>query len=143
MDGSVRWTQALNNTTEFCGLAVWILPVSSGESWTLSNEQSCPSGLGYCCSVLGSTSPHSVKEGGTHEGLALLLQIKRMTWICGLSSLTASFKLLILKQDKQRINNLAEHREPDSSQGKGNREASAASLPGGWVRISPTSCPAP
>lgn len=31
--------------------------------------------------------------------------------------LTASFKLLILKQDKQRINNLAEHREPGSSQG--------------------------
>lgn len=31
--------------------------------------------------------------------------------------LTASFKLLILKQDKQRINNLAEHREPVSSQG--------------------------
>lgn len=93
--------------------------------------------------MLGSTNPHSVKEGGTQEGLALLLQIKRMTWICSLSSLTASFKLLILKQDKQRINNLAEHRESGSSQGKGNREASAASLPGSWVRISPTPLPLP
>lgn len=61
--------------------------------------------------------------------MALLLQIKRMTRICGLSSLAASFKLLILKQDKQRINNLAEHRQPGSSQVKGSRETSAASSP--------------
>jgi len=78
-----------------------------------------PGWAGYRCSMLGSTSPHSANEGGTQAGLALLLQIKRVTWICGLSSLTASFKLLILQQDKQRINNLVEHREPGSSQGKG------------------------
>lgn len=80
------------------------------------------------------------REG--RKRLASLLQIKRMTWICGLSSWTASFKLLILKQDKQRINDLVEHREPGSSQGKGSREATAASpppalRPGNRVPLSP------
>lgn len=75
--------------------------------------------LGCGCSMLGAQALSLVWREGTQEGLALLLQIKRMTWIRGLSSLTASFKLLILKQDKQRINNLAEHRERSSSQSKG------------------------
>lgn len=100
--------------------------------------------LGHHCSLWDHM--HTLRS---REGLALLLQIKRMTWICGLSSLAASFKLLILKQDKQRINNLVEHRESGSPQGKGSREASAASPhpSHSWVRALPQpwcpACPSP
>lgn len=66
-----------------------------------------------------------------------------MTRICGLSSLAASFKLLILKQDKQRINNLAEHRQPGSSQVKGSREASAASSPPRPQQLGDSFAPSP
>lgn len=112
-------------------LTAWRLPTVSH----IGAVGLCGQGrLGHRCSL----QDHMHAFCG-REGLALLLQIKRMTWICGLSSLAASFKLLILKQDKQRINNLAEHRESGSPQGKGSREASAASPhpSHSWVRALP------
>jgi len=91
-------------------LTAWRLPTVSH----IGAVGLCGQGrLGHRCSL----QDHMHAFCG-REGLALLLQIKRMTWICGLSSLAASFKLLILKQDKQRINNLAEHRESGSTPGQ-------------------------